>query len=39
MVGNYIKITLRTKFYNPPNKIWGIIGFTISTLQRMSSGT
>lgn len=38
-IKNYIKITLRTKFYNPPNKIWGIIGFTISTLQRMSSGT
>lgn len=38
-IENYTKITLRTKFNNPPNFIWGIIIFIISTLQRMSSET
>ncbi len=36
-IENYTKIT--SKFYNPPNFIWGIISFIISTLQRMSSET
>ncbi|XBW67401.1 helix-turn-helix domain-containing protein [Macrococcus psychrotolerans] len=36
-IENYTKIT--SKFYNPPNFIWGIISFIISTLQRISSET